>query len=95
MSLGEWPWEDIHHQASFLPDLTTIEKDIKSIVSNDIVQHPQTPILTEDVLFEGNLANISVIVSIDISVKLGVMENIQLGQSCSLAEIKAYMTLFK
>lgn len=32
---------------------------------------------------------------IDISEKLGVMENIQLSQSCSLNKIKAYTTLFK
>ena len=30
MSLGERPWEDLHHRASLLPDLTTVEKDIKS-----------------------------------------------------------------
>ena len=80
MSLGEQPWEDIHHRSSFLPDLTTVEKDIKSIVSTDIVQHPQTPILNGDVLSERNLANIYVTLSIDISVKPGVVENIQLGQ---------------
>ena len=72
-----------------------MEKDIKSIISTDIVQHPQTPILIEDVFSERNLANISVTVSIDISIKPGVVENIQLGQSYSLAEIEAYTALFK
>ena len=76
MCLEEWPWEDLHHRASFLPNLTTVEKDIKSIITTDIVQHPQTPILIDDVFSEGNLANISVTMSIDISVKPGVVENI-------------------
>ena len=95
MSLSERPWEDLHHRASFLPDLTTVEKDIQSIISTDIVPHPQTPILVKDVFSEGNLANISVTMSIDISVKPGIVENIQLGKSCSLAEIEAYTALFK
>ena len=29
MSLGEWPCEDLNHRASFSPDLTTVEKEMK------------------------------------------------------------------
>ena len=76
-------------------DLTTIENNIESIVSPEDVENPQTPILIDGVLYEENLRNITLTVFIDISEKPGVMENIQLGQTCSLAKIKAYMALFK
>lgn len=95
MNLEELPWKDHLHRSSFLPNLTTVETNIKSIVSPEDVENPQTPILTDDVLSEENLGNIILTMFIDIFEKPGVMENIQLGQTCSLAEIKAYTTFFK
>jgi hypothetical protein len=72
-----------------------VENNIKSIVPPDIVANPQSPILTQDTISEGNLGNITPTISIDISVKPGIVEHIQLGQNCSPQEIKAYTTLFK
>jgi hypothetical protein len=72
-----------------------VENNIKSIISPDIVQNPQSPILTQDIISEGNLGNITLTTSIDISVKPGVMEYIQLGQNFSPKEITTYTTLFK
>jgi hypothetical protein len=40
-----------------------------------------------DIFLEGNLSNISKTISIDISVKHGVVEYIQIGADCSLEEI--------
>lgn len=72
-----------------------VENDIKSIVSLDLVKNPQSPILTQNVLLGGDLGNIMKTIPIDISMKPSVMEHIQLGQTCSSEEVKAFMTLFK
>ena len=55
----------------------------------------QSLILTHDVLSEGNLGNITLTMFIDILEIIGAMENIQLGQSCSINEIKYFKALFK
>ena len=95
MILEDLPWKDHHHRSSFLPILATVENNIASLVPPEVVDMSQYPNLTHDILFEGNLCNITLTMFIEISEKPGVMENIQLGQSCSLDEIKAYTTLFK
>ena len=95
MSLDYLPWKDHHHQSSFLPDLAIVENNITSLVHLEIVDMSKSPILTDDVLSEENLGNITLTMFINILENLGVMENIILGQSCSLNEIKAYMALFK
>jgi hypothetical protein len=51
--------------------------------------------LTHDVLYEGNLNNISPIVPLDISTKLGVVENVHIGASCSTDEVCTYKALFQ
>jgi hypothetical protein len=96
MASPDMPWEDLHHRAaSFLPDLEWFEDDIKNIVATDNVQWSQSPIMIHDVLSEGNLANISKTIPIDISQKPGVMEHILIGVDCSPQEIETYTTLFK
>lgn len=59
MALWESPWGDMHHWSSFLPYLERVEKDMHTLISTDIVDQPQSPILTRDVLSKGNLGNIS------------------------------------
>ena len=44
---------------------------------------------------EGNMANISQTITINISSKLGVIENIFIKEDCSSKEIKIYIALFK
>jgi hypothetical protein len=61
----------------------------------DVVDSPQSPILTQDTISEGNLGNISSTVVIDISIKEGIVENINLGANCSPEEVVSYTTLFK
>jgi hypothetical protein len=58
MASPDIPWEDLHHRASFLPDLEWLEDDIKNIVATDNVQWYQSPIMIHDVFSEGNLENI-------------------------------------
>jgi hypothetical protein len=95
LSIDEVPWDDNHHRSSFLPPLEEIQEDIHSIPPPDVVDSPQSPILTQDTISEGNLGNISSMVVIDISIKEGIMENINLGANCSPEEVVSYTALFK
>ena len=55
----------------------------------------QLPCILSDIFSEGNLSNILVAIFIDILVKHGVVEHIQIGVDCSLEEIQLYTALFK
>ena len=93
--LGELPWEYYHHRSYFLPNLDLEDHDAKSIISNDDSQSLEFPIFHQGSVFEGNLGMITPTITIDISVKYGVMEHIHIGQTLSPKEIEAYTTLFK
>ena len=95
LSIEEAPWDDNHYHSSFLPSLDDIEKDISSIFPTNIVDTPQSLILTQDIISKGNLGNISHTINVDISIKEGIVENIQLGTNCSIEEIETYTALFK
>ena len=95
LSIEEGPWDDNHHHSSFLPSLDDIEKDISSIFPSDIVEFPQSPILTQDTISKDNFRNISSTIMVDISIKEGIVENIQLGANCSAEEVETYTALFK
>jgi hypothetical protein len=69
ISIEEAPWDDNHHRSSFLTSLDEIEKCISSIFPIDIIDSPQSLILTQDTISEGNLGNISQMISVDISIK--------------------------
>jgi hypothetical protein len=94
LSIDDFPWDDNHHRSSFLPPLEEIQ-DIRSIFPPDVTEAPQSPILTQDALSEGNMGNISTTVTIDISIKEGVVENINLGANCTPDEVVSYTSLFK
>ena len=65
------------------------------IFPSDIVDSPQSPILTQDTISEGILGNISHTITVDISIKEGIVESIQLGANCSAEEVETYIALFK
>jgi hypothetical protein len=79
LSIENVPWDDSHHRSSFLPPLEEIQEDIHSVFPPDVVNFPKSPILTQDTLSEGNLGNISSTFVINILIKEGVMENINLS----------------
>ena len=95
MSLDEIPWKDNHHQSSFLPNYQMVEIHFETMVSSDIVNTPRSLVLIHDVESEGNLSNIFKTILVDISVKNGVVKNIQMGQNCSSSEIESYTSLFR
>jgi hypothetical protein len=50
---------------------------------------------TCDVLYEGNLGNISPTIPLDILIKPGIVENVHIGASFSSDEIRTYKALFQ
>jgi hypothetical protein len=74
MSLEETPWDDSHHHSFLFLEPKTIETHPDTLVLPKIFTNSH-----HDVLFEGNLGNISSTIPIDISIKLGITENIHIG----------------
>jgi hypothetical protein len=95
LSIEEAPWDDNHHRSSFLLSLDEIDKDIDCIFPDSVVDSLQSPILTHDTTSEGNLGNISSTITIDISIKEGIVENVHLDANCSPKEVENYTSLFK
>ena len=60
MNIGEPPWGDHHHKSPCLSNMSIADNDIKSIIPLDhIIENFQSPILTWDTLYEGNIENIT------------------------------------
>ena len=53
------------------------------------------PLPKEGIVFEGIMEKISATISINISTKPNVMENVHIGANSSLEEISNYTSLFK
>jgi hypothetical protein len=96
------PWDALHHRALFLPQeslmppshnpIFTVET--KDFIPSGTIDWFNNPIPTPDAFEEGNLANISPTIKIDISIKLGIVEEIIIGAACTPQEIAAYKALF-
>jgi hypothetical protein len=95
LSIDDLPWDDNHHRSSFLPPLEESHRDIHYVFPPNVTNALQSPILTKDTLSEGNMGNISTTIVIDILIKEGVMENINLGANCTPKEVVSYTALFK
>ena len=95
MSPDESLWEDSHHWSLFLPNADLVDSYFVYIISSDMVEYPQMPVLLEGFDSEGNLYNITKTIPIDISVKLGCFEHVHIGQNYSAMEIEEYQALFK
>ena len=95
MSVNESIWEGHDHRYSFLPNATSVGFDLVSLINIDIVTHPQTPVLLQNIESLGNLCNITKTTPIDISVKLVTIEHVHVGKKCSMEETEAYRALFK
>ena len=92
MSLEEQPWREFHHRASMI-DSNMIKTKIPSFYPPEMVPSTYTTVQTID--SEGNMGNISKTMLIDISVKMGIVENIQIGADCNPEEIPRFTSLFK
>ena len=94
MSVDELVWEDHHHRSSFLPNDNSVESDFVSLISSNIVENPQMSVLLQDTGSKGNLCNITQMNPIDISVKTGTVEHVNVGQNCSTKETEKYRDFF-
>ena len=95
MSGVEPPWEELHHRSYFLPDLDPLEHEDFRVVLSEIFGGPMGPLSSLGPMANGNMANISSTIPINISHDPGRIENVYIGTECSHAEIQEYTELFK
>jgi hypothetical protein len=69
--------------------------ETKDFIPSGMIDWFNNPIPAPDAFEEGNLANISPTIKIDISIKPGVVEEIIIGAACTPEEITAYKALFQ
>jgi hypothetical protein len=87
MSMEDTPWDDGHHRSILFLEPETIESYQRISNLSTVAIFPYVPQPTHNVLYEGNLGNISPTIPLDISIKLGVVENVHIGASCSVDEV--------
>ena len=92
MMIGEELWEDYHHR-SHLPNEI---KDYSNELNHpSIIDFLLNSVRVDTVDFECNLSNIEETISINISTKPNIVENIHFGKSCSPLELDNYHALFR
>jgi hypothetical protein len=97
------PWDALHHRALFLPQEALMPPshnpvyavETKDFIPSGPIDWFNNPILAPDAFEEGNLANISPTIKINISIKLGIVEEIIIGATCTPQEITTYKSLFQ
>jgi hypothetical protein len=73
--------------------LYTVET--KDFIPSGLIDWFKNPIHAPDSFEEGNMANISPTIKIDISIKNGIVKEITIGVACTPEEITAYKALFQ
>ena len=68
--------------------------DFRDILSDNIGR-PLVPFISHGQMADGNMANLSPTIPINISRDPGKVENVYIGAECSPDEIKEYTALFK
>jgi hypothetical protein len=95
MSMEDTPWDNGHHRSILFLKRDTIESYQWILTLLTVVVISFVPESTHDVLYEGNLCNISPTVSLDISIKPRVMENVHIVASCFTDEVCTYKAPFQ
>jgi hypothetical protein len=95
MSMEDTPWDDGHHHSILFLEQHTIESYQWISTPSTIVVISSIPESSHDMLYEGNLSNISPTIPLDISIKPRVVENVHIEASCSTDEVVAYKSLFQ
>jgi hypothetical protein len=89
------PWDDLHHQSYFLPELSRIEAGEFTLTMTGDRSCPINPLATDEVYAEGNMETIAETIPINISRTPGVVENFFVRADYSPEEIQVYKDLFK
>ena len=77
------------------PDLNPIYAvETKDFIPSGTIDWFNNPIPAPDAFEEGNLANISPTIKINISIKNDIVEEIIIGAACTPQEIATYKSLF-
>ena len=95
MSGLEQPWGELHHRYYFLPKLDDIECDDYKASFSEKIGRPVVPLGSPRKYAEGNMANLSPTIPINISCVPDKIENMYIGADCSPNEIREYTELFK
>jgi hypothetical protein len=95
MSMEDTLWDDGHHRSILFLEQHTLESYQWILTPSIVVVITSVPDSTHDVLYEGNLSNISPTIPLDISIKPGVIENFHIGSSYSTEEVVTYKSLFQ
>ena len=85
------PWEDYHHR-SHSPDYE--ENNLSELYHPSIQNFFSNSFPINAIDSERNLSNIEEMISIDISTKPSIVENIHVGVSCSPSKLETYRSLF-
>jgi hypothetical protein len=99
----DFPWNALHHQALFLsqeafdpPSQASIcAIETKDFIPSGHIDWFNNPIPAPDAFEEGNMANISPTIKINISIKPRIIEEITIGIACSPEELTTYKSLFQ
>jgi hypothetical protein len=103
LNTPDYPWDALHHKALLFPQESSMppnQHPIYTVESEDFIPSWHInwfndPILIPDAFEEGNIANISLTIKIDISIKDGVIKEITICVTCTPQEITAYKALFQ
>jgi hypothetical protein len=87
MSMEDTPWDDGHHHSILLLEQHNLKSYQQVSTPSIVVVITSVPDSTHDVLYKGNLRNISPTIPLDISIKPGVVENVHIGASCSVGRL--------
>jgi hypothetical protein len=95
LSMEDTPWDDGHHHSILFLENDTIESYQQISTLSTVFVISSVPESTQDVLYGGNLSNISNTFPLDISIKPRVVENVHIGASCSIDDVHTYKPLFQ
>ena len=95
MSGVEPPWGELHHRYYFISELDHLEHEDFRKVLRERIGSPMVPLGSPGPMADGNMANISPTIPINISRNPGRIENVYIGAECSHVEIQEYTELFK
>jgi hypothetical protein len=94
ISMEDTLWENGHHRSILFLECETIESYQRISTPSTVVVVSSVPESTHNVLYEGNLSNISPTIPLNISIKPKVVENVHIRASCSTDEGHTYKALF-
>jgi hypothetical protein len=83
ISMEDTPWDDGHHRSILFLEHHTIESYQRISTPSTIVFISSIPNSAHDVLYERNLSKISPTISLDISIKPGVVKSFHIRATCS------------